>query len=151
RDDALTFGPALRYRPGRDDDIEDELVGDLPEIDATVEAGLMMDGNWILDGNPRNRIGAGMDVMYDVGGESEGFNSTLSARYWRQASQAVDVGILGNVFFADGNFNDTYFGVSSKSSALTGLRDYSPDGGLSSFSIQPAVAYHFSDNWHAGA
>src|SRR5262245_33649865 len=31
--DIISFGPAIRYRFGRDDDIEDEVVDDLPDID----------------------------------------------------------------------------------------------------------------------
>lgn len=148
--DIISFGPAFRYRFGRDDDIEDEVVDDLPEIDDAAEVGARLDARWILDGNPRNRFAVGIDALGDVSNASDGFNSTLSARYWRQVSEMVDLGISGNMLYGDDNFQETYFGIDAAGSAASGLPVHEAEGGITSFSIQPMVAVHLNENWHIG-
>ena len=147
----LRFGPSLRYRFGRDDDIDDDAVKLLPEIDDTLEAGFTFGGDWVLHNNPRNRFVAGIDALWDTGGESNGMNSNVYARYWKDVSEAIDLGIAGNIVYGDSNFNDTYFGVSNAGSAASGLPFHDAESGLVSFSIQPMIAYHLNEKWHIGA
>lgn len=150
-DDVIHFGPALRYRMGRDNDVEDDVVKLLPEIDDTLEAGATLSGTWIMDGDPRNRFSAGIDALWDTGDTHEGFTGTVFARYWTPVSQSVDLGISGNLQYGDENFTNTYFGVTPAGSAASGLPVYNADAGLTSFSIQPMVAFHLTQNWHIGA
>lgn len=145
------FGPAVRYRFGRDDNVEDEAVSELSEIDGAIEAGLTVGGNWILDGNPRNRVAVTADALWDVGDAHEGYTGTISTQYWDQVSDAFDLGIAGSVQYGDENYTNTYFGITPGGSAASGLDEYDADGGVASVSIQPMAVMHLSENWHVGA
>src|SRR5688572_23167686 len=63
--DVIRFGPAFRYRFGRDD-VDDSFVDDLPDISDTVEGGLMLSGTWILGNDPRERFTIGTDTLWDL-------------------------------------------------------------------------------------
>ncbi len=116
--DVIRFGPAVRYRFGRDSgDIDDNVVALLPDIDDTVEAGATLSGKWILNNDIRNRFILGADGLFDVGDTYNGFNGSVYSRYWAPVSRTIDLGIGGTVRFASENFNDTYYGVTAAGSA----------------------------------
>ncbi len=149
-DGNFKFGPAMRYRFGRDDDVDDDAVGNLPEIDDAFELGFTLSGSWVLNDDPRNRFVAGVDALWDTSGVSNGQNTTAYVRYWAPVSEAVDLGIAGSVVYTDDNFNETYFGVSPAGSAASGIPVFDAGGGVSSFNIQPMMMVHLSRNWHVG-
>lgn len=145
------FGPAAQYRFGRDDDIDDDTVELLGEIDDTIELGAALSYKKILDGNPRNRFIASLDVLHDVGDEHEGLVGTASVRYWDQVSEKIDLGIAGSVQYGSDDFTDTFFSVSSAGSAASGLDEFDADGGIKSFRVMPMAVMHLNERWHIGA
>lgn len=151
RNEHIRFGPAVRYRFGRDDDVDDPVVSQMPKIDDTLEAGLTLSSNWVLNNDSRNRVSIGIDGLWDVGGTSDGFNGSVYGRYWMPASESIDIGLGGAVRYGDSSFNDTYFGVTPAGSAASGLPGYTADSGLNSFDITPMAVMHLSSSWHLGA
>lgn len=149
--DVISFGPAVRYRFGRDDDIEDDVVASLGEIDDTVEAGATLSAKWILNNNIRHRFIVGADALFDVGDTYNGFNGSVYSRYWRPVSQKIDLGISGYLRYGSEDFSETYFGVTPAGATASGLPIFSADGGLTSFDITPMAMVHLSDTWHLGA
>jgi outer membrane protein len=81
------FGPVLNYRPGRDDDVDDDVVKKMTEIDGTVELGVMGAYIWRNQANPRHRFIASAQVLGDVGGEYEGWMAMAGVRYWSGLSR----------------------------------------------------------------
>jgi outer membrane protein len=147
----LRFGPALNYRFGRDDDVEDPHVKRMSKIDGTVEAGFFMGFNWKFDGDRRHRLVADAEALFDVGGVHEGVIGTLSARYWRPLGKRFD-GVLGvSMQLADNKYTNKYFGVSATDSSLSGLPMYNSGGGVANFSVFPGVVMHLTPHWHVAA
>jgi outer membrane protein len=50
------FGPAINYRFGRNDDVEDSVVKHMKEIEGTIEAGAFVGIQLVDKDNPRNRF-----------------------------------------------------------------------------------------------
>jgi outer membrane protein len=150
-DEVIRFGPALRYRLGRDSDVEDEVVALMPEIDDALEVGATLSGKWILNNDPRNRFIIGVDGLFDTSGASDGFNGSVYSRYWAPVSKNIDLGIAGAVRFGDDDFMETYYGVSAAGSAASGLPTFSAGSGVSSFDIGPMAMYHVNKSWHVAA
>jgi outer membrane protein len=148
--EVIHFGPALRYRFGRDNDVEDGPVGLLPEIDDAVEAGATLSATWAFNNNLRNRVTVGVDGLFDVSDKYNGFNGSVYANYWMPVSCNFDIGLAGSLRFGDDNFMSTYFGVTPTGSAASGLSAFNASGGLASAEITPMAIYHINEQWHVG-
>jgi MipA family protein len=147
----LRLGPVVNYRFGRNDDVEDEVVKDMEEIEGTVEAGVFVGYEWRDSQNPLHRWGITLEFLGDVGGEYDGYTVSASARYWYPVHKMVDLGLGIGASFADNNYMETYFGVSERDSDRTGLPVFEAESGVKDVRIIPAIAVHFSPNWHAAA
>jgi outer membrane protein len=145
------FGPVLNYRFGRDDDVEDDVVKKMEKIDGAVEGGVFAGLTFTDPKNPRKRFLTSVEFLHDIGDAYEGYNISLSARYWHPWSRAVDLTIGGGFTYADDDYMSTYFGVSNADSARTGLPVFNAGGGVKSFQIVPGILYHLSRTWHVGA
>ena len=149
--DNWRFGPAVQYRFGRDNDVEDNVVDNLPDIDDSVEVGAFLTYTKILNNNPRNRFAVGVDVLQDVSDGHEGLVGTASVRYWDQVSKAIDLGISVGTQYGSEDFTDSFFGVSAAGAAASGLNQYDADGGIKSYRVMPMAVMHLSEDWHVGA
>jgi MipA family protein len=145
------FGPVLNYHFGRDDGVEDKVVKRMEEIDDTVELGVFGDIAWIDAANPRNRFILGATLLQDVGDESDGFSAKLSARYWHQVHQAVDVQLGGGVIYGNNKYTDHYFGVNADNVGTSGLPAFKAEGGMNEYYLTVGTAVYLSREWVVGA
>jgi outer membrane protein len=145
------FGPVLNYRPGRDDDVDDDVVKKMTEIDGTVELGVMGAYIWRNQANPRHRFIASAQVLGDVGGEYEGWMAMAGVRYWYPINKPLDVLIGLGTTYGNSDFMNTYFGVSSADVAKSGLSRFDAGSGFRDINIPVALVFHYSMNWHVAA
>jgi len=145
------FGPAINYRFGRNDDVDDDVVKHMKEIDGTVEAGAFVGIQLVDKDNPRNRFLSQIEFLGDVGGEYEGWNIGLSANYYFQVHKAVDLILGAGINYADENYMETYFGVDEVDAARTGLPEYTADSGFFMARVNAGAVMHLSYQWHISA
>jgi len=147
------FGPAINYRFGRSDDVEDDVVKHMKEIDGTVEAGAFIGFQLVDKDNPRNRFLSQIEFLGDVGGEYEGWNIALSANYYFQVHKAVDLIVGAGINYADDNYMETYFGVDQEDSDRTDniLPVYEADAGFLMARVNVGAVMHLSYQWHIAA
>src|SRR5918995_2767889 len=141
------LGPVFTYHFGRNNQIDDRQVKRMQEIDGTIEGGIFADYVFRLSQNPRHRFIVGGQVQYDLGGESNGWRFTGSARYFHPISTPVDLFVTTQLNFATRDYMDTYFGVDSTDSARSGLPRYSSAGGAKDFALSGGVMYYLSRSW----
>jgi outer membrane protein len=146
----LRVGPVVGYRAGRDD-VDNGQVDRMQKIDSTVEAGGFLGIELIDAGNPRKRFIASFEMVADVGDVYNGYNMSLSARYWYPVSLPIDLTIGVSSTYANDNFMQTYYGVSSSDSVRSGLPTYRASAGIRDVSVLPGVVYHLSRSWHLAA
>jgi outer membrane protein len=146
----LRVGPVVGYRGGRDD-VDNGQVDRMQKIDSTVEAGGFLGIELIDAGNPRQRFIASFEMVADVGDVYNGYNMTLSARYWYPVSLPLDLTIGVSSTYANDNFMQTYYGVSSSDSVRSGLPVYRASAAIRDVSVLPGVVYHLSRSWHLAA
>jgi len=147
----LRLGPAINYRFGRNDDIEDKVVKHMKEIDGTIEAGAFVGIELVDKDNPRQRFISQVEFLSDAGGEYNGYNISLSASYWLPVSKPVDIMIGGGINYASDNYMKTYFGVDSEDSARTGLDKYKAEAAFYTARVNTAAVLHLSESWHLAA
>jgi outer membrane protein len=150
-DPVFRFGPAINYRFGRDDDVDDDVVKHMREIEGTVEAGVFAGIQLVDKNNPRNRFLSQIEFLGDVGGEYEGWNIALSANYYFQVHKAVDLILGAGINYADENYMQTYFGVDKVDAGRTGLPEFETDSGFLMARLNVGAVMHLSYQWHIAA
>jgi len=60
---------------------------------------------------------------------------------------ADDIGLFGGVWYADDDWNDTYFGVNSNNVGDSGLPFYEADSGLNEVFLGTSGLLYLSKNW----
>ncbi len=138
---AWSAGPVVRVAFGRDEDgsspfriggrRETALIG-LGDVPTTAEAGGFVRYRW-------ESWSASAELRHGIGGH-DGLVGNLSASHvWRFSSPFTGgrgPGIISlgpRVSFASQAYNSAYFGIDPSQSLRSGLRSYSPEGGLVSF------------------
>ncbi|HEX4987052.1 MAG TPA: MipA/OmpV family protein [Burkholderiales bacterium] len=143
------LGPALGLRFGRSH-VEDEVVTRLPEVDSTVEGGLMASWTYTrADGIPW-RLRLGVTVMADLGHTYEGLNTSTFATFWLPLSRRVFVGLGGGFSLASADYNRRFYGVDTAGAAASGLPAFTPGGGLRQWYAWPAIVFRLQGPWYAG-
>jgi outer membrane protein len=135
----FTAGPVLGYLGGR------------RESDDTALRGL---------GNVQSSLTAGGFVSYEVRPfevsvtirqavihSKNGLEAELTSSYAMKLSDSVRLKIGPEVTFADGRYNQTFFGVSSAQSKASGLHPFTPRGGVKDVGLQASLNYKLSDHW----
>jgi outer membrane protein len=145
------LGPALNYRFGRNDDIEDSVVKHMKEIDGTIEAGAFVGVELVEKDNPRQRFLSQIEFLSDVGGKYQGYNVSLTASYWFPVHKAVDLSFGGGITYTDDNYTETYFGVDNEDHVRTGLPVFEAEGGFTLAKLTFAAILHLSESWHIAA
>ena len=146
----LRLGPVVNYRFGRKD-VDDKVVDKMEDIDGAFEVGGFLGVEFIDSQNPRQRFLASAEILSDVSSTYNGYNATVSARYWYPVAQMVDVTLGVGAAYGSENYMETYFGVDEKDSERSGLPVFRADSGWKDFRVIPGVVVHLSRDWHVGA
>ena len=141
------LGPVLNYRLARDD-VDDSVVGQMRDIDGTVEAGVFGGWTWIGDDDPRHRFSASAEVLHDVEDTHEGYLISASARYFQPVTLPLTLSIGATVTYGSSDYMQTYFGIDSDNAARSGLSQFNADSGLRDVRIPLMAIYSLSSNWH---
>jgi len=146
----FVLAPVLNYRPGRDD-TDDNVVDKMSEIDDTVDVGISAAYVWKEKANPRRRFITSLTYYADAGDVYRGWLVQGGLRYWWPVSKPIDVNIGVGATYGNSQYMDTYFGVSSKDSAKSGLKKFEADEGFRDVNAQLGAVLHLSMNWHVAA
>ena len=137
----VEFGPRVTYRGGRDEDDADRLRG-LGDIDGGLELGAFVRvklGDWFVRGDLRTGVGDTPDgLVADFGGGR-------SLRFGKSDSLILDA----SVGWADGEYNDTYFGVTRAQSIASGLPQYEAGAGIKRYGVGATWTHSFDGGWYS--
>jgi outer membrane scaffolding protein for murein synthesis (MipA/OmpV family) len=146
-DSPWSFGPIVKYRGDRDDDVKGP-VQDLPKLDSSVDVGGFV-GYTFKSGHERGQgdLGVKLTVLQGVAGENDGLSAkgevSYSALRWGPVWADVDAGVA----YGNRKFNDTYFGVTDRGAARSGLRRYRADSGLTDVGAGVTLGYQIDEQW----
>jgi len=143
-----SFGPALNYRLGRSD-VDDNAVDQMRNIDGTLEVGAFGGWTWIGSDDPRHRFSLGTEVLYDVGGEHDGYLISGSVKYFQPVARPLTLSIGAALTYGSGDYMDTYFGVNAGNVGSSGLSAFNADAGLRDVRVPLMAIFSFNEHWHA--
>jgi len=150
------FGPLLRVRSRRDDDVDDELIGRMRPVASATELGVFAAYHMPLDpARPQHKLVFSGDIVGNTNNVYNGASGNLRVNYFHPFDTAM-LGrpVVGNIgfglFFASSSFNDKYFGVTGTDVALfpqLGGREYHADPSLTSIKIPFSITTPLNKEW----
>lgn len=126
------FGPSIRLRNDRADQIEDEVVELAGELDRAVELGVATGISFPKLLNPFDSLSLNLDARWDVAGAHEGMVIEPNVTYFTPLSRGVAASLSLSAEFVDDKYADYYYSVSPAQSLASGLPQYAAEGGLNS-------------------
>ncbi|HEX8641297.1 MAG TPA: MipA/OmpV family protein [Allosphingosinicella sp.] len=136
-DSAIDFGPSVRFRGKRQEEDVGAAVGD---VGFTVEAGAFV--QFFPVRNFRIRA----EARQGIGGH-EGLVGDVSADLVIRDRDTYVFSIGPRARFGDGDYHDSYFGVTPAVAAATGLSAFDPDGGLHSLGVSAGLTHMLGERW----
>jgi outer membrane protein len=132
-------GPMLRYRGPRDN-VENNRVDRMKDIDDAWEFGAF--GKIVYD-----RIFGKAELVYDLADAYGGYLFTLTGGYRAPINPSLVLTGTLSTTYADKDYMDTYFGVSTGDSIRSGLDFYSADAGFKDIALTGICQYVFLPKW----
>ncbi len=142
----ITFGPAIRLRNDRADQIEDPVVIAAGELDRAVEVGAATGISFPKLLNPFDSLTLGADIRWDVAGAHGGMVIDPSITYSTPVNRGTFVSLSLGTEYASDDFADYYYSVSATQSAASGLPQFVADGGFAKVSATTLVAVDMDGN-----
>ncbi len=140
-------GPMVRYRFGRDDDIDNARIARLSEVDDAIEAGGFV--SYILRDNFRSgdNIEFSISALQDIAGGHEGFLADIGASYFTPLTRDFRLGLDAELQYQSEDYMDSYFSVNAIDSARSGLPTYEAESGFNAASLGMRGIYSFNRHW----
>jgi len=135
----LRAGVLVSFGPGRDESTDARLAG-LGNVDRTLLAGVFVVQ---ATGNLLTRV----TTHTDVGGEHHG--TLVRADAFGRFRTGERVGFFAGPGFTWGNgqYNQTFFGVSEEQSVRSGFPAFSAGSGINNVRLTGGTNYRFAPNW----
>jgi outer membrane protein len=131
------IGPMVEYYMGQD--TGDEISG-IDDVDGGAELGLFAEYDfkpWKVEAAAR----------YGVAGGNNGFLMTGALSWNTKLGRDLALSLGANTSFANGDYMDSYFGVSAGESARSGLAAYDPGWGMRDVGLSLQLVYPFYDKF----
>jgi len=144
------LGPEFLYRFERDD-VDDDVVSKLHKIDGSANLGLFGGYIWKDPAELRKQFGITLWGLWDVSSVSKGWNAGVNVFGMYPVARPVTLAAGAGATYGDGNYTDTYFGVSGADSLASGLPAFSAGGGMRDARCWVMAMLHLSEKWHTGA
>lgn len=146
----LDLGPVVRLGLNRTGKIKDDLVDLLPERDVAVEVGGFAGVTVRRITNPYDSLSFRLQAVKDVAGAHDSLVLTPSATFATPLSQATLATVSASADVVTGRYARYYFGVTPAESLASGLRAYSPGGGMKNVRATLLVAHSLSGDLRRG-
>jgi outer membrane protein len=122
--DMWRLGPVYNYRAERDD-VDNSAVDDMKQVSDANELGIF--GGFVID-----NWFVSLEYMADMGDAYDGWYS---------------ISIGASTTYANDDYMQTYFGVSRKDAARSGLDRYNADSGIKDVGIDLGLNWIINQNW----
>ncbi|MXO91889.1 MipA/OmpV family protein [Pontixanthobacter aquaemixtae] len=142
----FAFGPAIRLRNDRADQIEDPVVILAGELDRAVEIGAATGISFPKVLNPYDSLSFSADVRWDVAGAHDGMVIEPSISYFTPINRGTVVSLSLGTELIDDDFADYYYSVDAAQSAASGLPQFTADGGFTKVSSTLLVGVDLDGN-----
>lgn len=134
----LSISPSYNYRGERSASDDPELAG-LNTVDAAIELGAEV-------GYRIDRYELYVDLLYGVTGH-HGWTAELGANMHFEPTDRIDLAFGPRLSFADSDYMDSYFSVTSAEAAASSFSVYDASAGLKTVGVEAEARYKINGAW----
>lgn len=142
----FNFGPAIRIRNDRVNQIRDNVVEQAEDLDLALEVGIAGGVSFPNVFTANDALSFNVQSSADVLGAHDGFLIEPNIGYSRPFGTGILLQASIGAQFVDDNFADYYYSVTPQQSAATGLSQFTADGGLNSVSSNVILNFDLDGN-----
>ena len=129
----------VNYRGPRED-VENNAVDDMKDVDGTSELG-------VFGGFVYQKWFVSVELLSDMGDAHDGWYSKLKGGYNCVVNESWVVSIGASATYADDDYMQTYFGVSTRDSRRSGLDRYDAEAGIKDVGVNLGANKIITQNW----
>jgi outer membrane protein len=133
------LGPMYNYRPSRSR-VDNNRVDRMSNVSDANEIGGFGGFNY-------NNWFASLEFLADTGDAHDGWLGTARGGYNYVASKSWTLSFGLSTTYASEDYMNTYFGVTGRDSARSGLRTFDADAGIKDVGFDLGIKCQFTDNW----
>ncbi|WP_162906612.1 MipA/OmpV family protein [Algihabitans albus] len=137
--EGLSVGLSVRPSESRDEDDDNRLDG-LGDIDLSAEVGLFA----TLE---VGFLEFGAELYQDVGNGHEGLRGEVSTGVGHQLTERLSVGAETFLQFGDGQYLESFFGVTGRQAARSRFGRYDAGAGLYGAGVSLSSRYQLTESW----
>lgn len=135
----LSFGALVKYDNGREAD-DNPVLRNLGDIDRGADGGLFAQ----YELGP---VSFELTALQDLGTRHEGSLAEFQIEYGRMLTARLRAELGVAVSWADDDYTQSYFGISTTQAQASGLREFTAEGGLKDAGVAATVHYLFDEHW----
>ncbi len=137
------FGPMVQFLPKRGH-VDDNQVNDMQNVDPSVMLGAVLGYDFKLG----DRQGIVVEALgrQDVA-NGNGFLGTLQATYRQPFAERWFLTAGIETTWASSDYMEAYFGVDSRDSDRSGLREYDANSGIKDVGVNLLLSYALTEHW----
>lgn len=140
-------GPQLNIVAPRDDSATDDRVASFEAIDLSVELGGFVGYRRPMGSFEEGLLESAIGISAPASGDWEGTSLTLETEYSWAATFMWRLALGASLTLADDDYANSRYGVSQTDSALSGLSEFVPEGGLQSATVSIRSLVSLSPRW----
>ena len=133
------LGPMYNYRPSRSR-VDNNRVDRMSNVSDANEIGGFGGFNY-------NNWFVFLEFLADMGDAYDGWLGTARGGYKYVASKSWTLSFGLSTTYASDDYMSTYFGVTGRDSARSGLRTFDADAGIKDVGFDLGIKCQFTDNW----
>ena len=142
----FSFGPSVRFRNDRANQIQDDVVELAEPLDTALEVGASAGVSFPSVFKPRDRVTLSAQASWDVLGAHSGMILSPSVGYFTPIGRAASLQLSASATIVDDDYANYYYTVTPAQSAATGLNEFTADGGLESLGLFAIGTYDLDGN-----
>lgn len=137
--DRFELGPIVQYGHGRSD-VEDAAVDRLPEIDDELWIGAFAGFAVPAIFSPYDKLGFSVEALESASGDN-GMTVKFGTEFAMQTSERLSFSVGLSATYANSEYADTYFSVTSAGAAASGLSAFDAGSGMRDVSLSLSGRY----------
>lgn len=140
-------GPALRFRFGRDNDVDNARVAQLDEVNDAIEAGIFVRYDMPAHLMPGDSLGFELQLLHDISDTHEGYIVSTGMNYNAPITQKIRVGADIGTSFGSDDYMEKYYSISAAENVRTGFSVFDASSGFTDISLGVNGQYAFTPRW----
>lgn len=143
----VEFGPAINFRFGRDDDVDNDTIASLSEVDDAFEAGAFVKLPFRGVLTEKDELSLNAEILTDVSDAHEGTLITFGPSYSYALQPRLRLTTSLSATYANDDYMEAYYSVNAADAGASGLLEFEAEGGMQDIGLTIIANYAINQKW----